>query len=111
VYGYLERVGGATDQRCGLRVPNQPNKMVYCTVHTEDLVRELGQHIYENVLVSGTVTWFRKTWRVKHILVKGFEPSKGGSILRTLDRIYEAGGKVWDDIDDAQGLIAEMRGA
>jgi len=110
VYGYLERVGGATDQRCGLRLPTQLNKMIYCTVQTEELVRRLGQHIYENVLVSGIVTWFRKGWRVKHIRVTDFEPSKSGSILETLDRIYEAGGKAWDDIDDPEALIAEMRG-
>lgn len=110
VYGYLERVGGATDQRCGLRLPNQPSRMIYCTVKTEDLVRQLGQHIYENVLVSGTVTWLRKAWRVKSVFVKDFEPSKTGSILETLDQIYEAGAKAWDDIDDPGSLIAEMRG-
>jgi len=110
VYGYLERVGGATEQRCGLRLPNQPSRMIYCTVETEDLVRKLGTHIYENVQVSGTVTWLRKAWRVKTVHVKDFEPSKTGSILETLDRIYEAGGKVWDDVDDPDRLIAEMRG-
>lgn len=110
VYGYLERVGGATEQRCGLRLPSQPSRMIYCTVETEDLVRKLGTHIYENVQVSGTVTWLRKAWRVKTVHVKDFEPSKTGSILETLDRIYEAGGKVWDDVDDPDSLIAEMRG-
>jgi len=110
VYGYLERVGGATDQRCGLRLPSQPQRMVYCTVKTEDLVRQLGQHIYENVLVSGIVTWFRKEWRVKHICVTDFEPSKTGSILKTLEEIYEAGGKAWDDVDNPEHLIADMRG-
>ena len=110
VYGYLERVGGATDQRCGLRLPTQPRRMIYCTVETEELVRSLGQHIYENILVSGTVTWFRRAWQVKHIRVTDFEPSKTGSILDTLERIYEAGGKVWDDVDDPEALIAEMRG-
>jgi len=110
VYGYLERVGGTTELRCNLRLPAQPNKLVYCTVQTEDLIRQLGQHIYQNVLVSGTVTWFRKAWRIKTILVKGFEPAKTGSIRETLDRIYEAGGKAWDDIDDPDKFIAEMRG-
>ena len=110
VYGYLERVGGATDQRCALRLPDQPRKLVYCNVTTEELVRQLGQHIYRNVLVSGEVTWFRKSRRVTHILVKGFEPPKTGSVLRTLDEIYEAGGKVWDEVEDPEGLIAEMRG-
>ena len=110
VYGYLERVGGATEQRCGLRLPTQPSRMIYCTVETEELVRKLGQHIYENIMVSGTVTWLRKAWRVKTVRVKDFELSKTGSILEALDEIYEAGGKAWDEIDDPESLIRELRG-
>jgi len=110
VLGYLERVGGATEQRCALRLPDQPRKMVYCTVETSELVRRLGQHIYDDVLVSGTVTWFRRTWRVRRVFVKDFEAPKHGSILETLDRIYEAGGKAWDETEDPKTLIREMRG-
>lgn len=84
--------------------------MIYCTVDTEDLVRELGQHIYQNVMVYGTVTWLRKAWRVRTIRVKGFELSKTGSIMEALDEIYEAGGKAWDDVDDPEALIRELRG-
>jgi hypothetical protein len=110
ICGYLERVGGATERRCGLRLPNQPAKMVFCPVQTVELVRQLGQHIYRNVIVSGTVTWFRRTWKVKSVLVKSFEPAKEGSILEALGHIYEAGGKAWDDVEDADKLIAEIRG-
>ena len=110
VYAYLERVGGTTERRCALRLPNQPRKMVYCTVAGEDLVRELGQHIYENVMVSGTVTWFRKNMTVRRIHVTSFESQKKGSILEALNRVYEAGGKAWDEVDDPEAVIAEMRG-
>jgi len=110
VYGYLERVGGATKRHCGLRVPTQPAKMVICPVETDGLVRQLGQHIYRNVIVSGTVTWFRRTWKVKSVVVKSFEPAKEGSILEALGHIYEAGGKTWDEVENAEVLIAEMRG-
>jgi hypothetical protein len=84
--------------------------MIYCTVKTEELVRKLGQHIYQNVMVTGTVTRFRKGHRVKTVFVKDFEPSKTGSVLEALDEIYEAGGKVWDEIDDPEALIRELRG-
>jgi len=111
VSGYLERVGGATKQHCGIRIPDQPSKMVICRVATDDLIRELGQHVYQNVHVSGTVTWLRRSWRVKSIYVKAFEPFKGGSILEALQRIYKAGGKDWDNVADPDALIAEMRGS
>ena len=83
---------------------------MYCTVAGEDLVRELGQHIYENVMVSGTVTWFRKNMTVRRIHVTSFESQKKGSILEALNRVYEAGGKAWDEVDDPEAVIAEMRG-
>jgi hypothetical protein len=110
VYGYLERVGGVTEWHCALRVPSQPVKQIVCSVATEELVRGLGKHVYENVLVSGTVTWFRRTWQIKRINVRAFEPSKTGSIMKALERIHEAGGKAWDDIKDPEGFLAETRG-
>lgn len=111
VGGYLERVGGATSYFCGLRLPNQHAKMIICPVHSQDLVRQLGQHVYENVRVSGTVTWFRRNWRVKRIYVKSFEQAKEGSISQALERVYEAGARAWDGIDDVQGFIFGMRKA
>jgi hypothetical protein len=110
VSGTLERVGGATKMHCGLRLAEQPTKMIICPVATESLVRDLGQHVYKPIRVSGTVTWFRKTWRVKSVLVKSFDPTKEGSILQALDRIYEAGGKDWDNVEDVDGLLSEIRG-
>lgn len=111
VAGYLERVGGATKQHCGLRLPDQPSKMVICPVATDDLIRQLGQHVYQNVHLSGTVTWLRRNWHVKSIYVKAFEPFKTGSILEALDRIHKAGGKDWDNVADPDALIAEIRGS
>ena len=74
-----------------------------------ELVQKLGRHVYENVRVSGKVTWYRKTWQIKRIEVKDFEPAKSGSILQTLERIYDAGGKAWDDVDDPEALLSEVR--
>jgi hypothetical protein len=109
ISGYLERVGGATSYFCGLRLPEQPSRMLICPVESESLVRQLGQHVFENVRVFGTVTWFRRNWRVRKIYVKSFEQPKEGSILEALNRVYEAGGKAWDDVEDVEGFISEMR--
>ena len=37
-------------------------------------------------------------------LGKKIKSPKTGSILETLDKIYEAGGKAWDDIEDPKSL-------
>lgn len=109
VYGYLERVGGATQPHCGLRIATQSARMVICHVATEDLVRKLGPYVYTNVRVSGEVTWLKRNWNVKTINVQAFEPVKTGSIRDTLNQIYEAGGKAWDDVDDPEALIKGLR--
>jgi len=105
VFGYLERVGGATRPHCGLRIATQPTKMVICHVCSEELVRELGPYVYRNIRVSGKVTWLRKDWLVKTVDVKSFEPAKTGSICEALQEIYEAGGKAWDEVEDPEALI------
>lgn len=38
------------------------------------------------------------------------KPQPTRSIQETLDKIYEAGGKIWDEVKDPDGLIREMRG-
>ena len=111
VFGCLERVGGTTEMRCAIRIPDQPERMIYCHVATEDVIRQLGQHLYENVRVSGTVTWLRMNWQVKTISITAFDQPKDGSILEALDRIYDAGGKTWEHIEDPDEFIAEIRRA
>lgn len=109
VYGYLERVGGATRPHCALRIASQPAKMVICHVASDELVRQLGPYVYKNVRVSGEVTWLKRNWHIKTIQVQAFEPVKTGSIRKALNEIYEAGGKAWDNVDDPEALIKGTR--
>ncbi len=112
VYGYLERVGGTVEPRCGLRIGSQPEKMIYCQLDNEELVRKMGPLIYSDVRVSGMVTWLRRTWRIKTIHINSVEavkPVEPGSIRKALDAIWEAGGKAWDDVDDPTAVIKGMR--
>ena len=109
VLGTIERVGGATEMRCGLRVPGQPRKMVFCRVTTEDLVRSLGKYMYQDVVVSGDATWARFDLRLRDLVIHSFEPPPAGTIAETFERIRALGGSAWDEIDDPESRIAEMR--
>jgi len=106
----IERVGGAVKKSCAIRINNQSNKMVYCDVIDEDLIRQLGRYVYENVVVSGQATWYRASGKLRHMNITDVEPPKSGSILESLDKIYKAGGDAWDSIEDPDAFIAEMRG-
>lgn len=111
VYARIERVGGAAAMHCGIRLPNSPRKMVICRVASDSLVRELGQLIYQSVILTGQATWLRHNWKLRHLIIDRFEPPKTGSILDTLRIAHDRGGSAWDSIEDPDALIAEMRGS
>jgi hypothetical protein len=107
----IERVGGATEAHCGLRVADQARRMVICHVRGDELVRRLGQYIYQTVVVTGYATWFRHNMRLKTIDITDFEAPKNGSIIDALRRIREASGNAWQDVPDAKRHILELRSA
>jgi hypothetical protein len=109
VYGKVVRIGGATALRCGLRVPEQPNRMIICSVANQDLARDLGQYLYQYLVVSGKATWFRRDWRLRRVDITSYEEPKTGSILKALDRIHAAGGDAWDSIEDPAAYLAKDR--
>ncbi len=108
VYGKIERVGGASNMHCGLRVSNQ-SRMIICKVVGADLTRELGQYIYQDVMVSGTATWVRRGLFLRSLVIKSYDPPKTGSIADALEAVHKAGGSAWDEIENPQEYLAEMR--
>jgi len=110
VYARIERVGGATEMHCGIRIPKQHRKMVICRVANAELVRELGKYLYEHVVLSGEAEWIRHNWRMRTMLVTSIEPPKSGSVMRALDNIHRASGAAWDQVDDPEAALAEIRG-
>ncbi|MBN4058969.1 hypothetical protein JYU10_00700 [bacterium AH-315-J04] len=112
IHAKIVRVGGATQMHCGIRPANNlRQKMIICRVTSKDLVRELGQYIYQNVILNGQATWLRHNWRLKHMVIQSIEPPKSGSILEALRLSGKAGRNAWDNIDDPDGYLAEIRGS
>jgi len=110
VYGKIERVGGAVEMHCGLRLPDHPRKMIICRVVGGDLVRELGRYLYQSVIVNGKATWIRSTWQLKRMVITSFEPPKTGSVRNALEQIYEAGGNAWDKVKNPTAMVNGTRG-
>lgn len=108
VFGKIERVGGATKMRCGLRIPHQ-HRMVICKVASADLTRALGQFMYEHVTVHGTATWARRGSFLKELEIKSYDPPKSGSIMKTLEAVHSVSNGAWDRIKDPRAAIADMR--
>jgi len=110
VFAKVERVGGVTDMFCGIRLPDDPRKMVICRVTSVDLVRRLGGYIYRHVTLSGKGVWLRRSLRLLKLDIESCDGPKTGSILDALKKSHDAGGFAWDSVDDPATALAEIRG-
>lgn len=109
VEGEIIRVGGATGLHCALRVRGQ-RLLVYCEVDGTQVARELGEHLYEYAILTGTATWYRKSWQLHHLIIKAMHQIDKRSIVDRFEEVRRAGGYSWDDIDDADEFVKEIRG-
>jgi hypothetical protein len=109
IYGRLERIGGATEPHCGLRIADQP-KMVICHIAGTELIRKMGQYLYQDIIVTGEAKWLRHNWQIRDMKITSFEAPKTGEIRDVLERMWQAGGKEWDKVRDSDKVIQRMRG-
>ncbi len=110
IVGKVERVGGATGIRCALRIAGR-RRILYCNVETHDkeLVRRLGQCLYEDIVATGTATWIHRTWHVYKFTIRGFSQPRLGNSRKAIEELRSAGLKAWDQIDDPEGYIKGLR--
>lgn len=94
---------------CGIRLQDQRQKMVICHIRGVELVRQLGQYIYQDVALTGTATWIRHNMQLKTMEIHSFEPPKTGRMRDILKAIRDAGGSAWDKVDDPEAFLAELR--
>ncbi len=109
IVGRVERVGGATEQKCGLRIPSQ-SRMLFCKVASTETARKLGQKLYEEVVAQGTASWLRTSWRIVAFNIQDVYQPEFKSATRALDALRAAGGKAWDDVEDPQAFLDEIAG-
>ncbi len=108
VVGEVERVGGATSMRCLMRVPGR-RRALYCDVEGKDLVRRLGQHLYEQIVAMGTATWIHRSWRIYRFKIRDFTQPRLDNPIEAIERLRNAGLKAWDHVSDPDHLFQELR--
>src|ERR1017187_6090041 len=109
ITGNVQRVGGATEMRCALRVPIQ-QRLLFCKVKTAALARTLGDCLYKDVSVTGQARWIKGTWHINAFTVTGVSELKKGSVLDAFKAIYDAGGNGWDAIEEPEKFLEEVTG-
>lgn len=110
ITGSVQRVGGATERRCALRVPFQ-HRLLYCSVKTSALARELGKFLYEDVVVSGEAQCLRHSWKIVHLMIQDVVQRQPGPITQAFDALRRSGASAWDNIDDPIAFLTEVTGA
>jgi hypothetical protein len=110
ITGTVERAGGSTGKKCSLRLPKR-TRILYCDVASVDLVRKLGEMLYQEVAVSGTATWVKTNWKIASFVVKSVWQPQIGSASEAREAIRNAGAKSWDNIDDPETFFKETSGS
>ena len=109
ISGVVARVGGATANRCALRVSWQP-RLLYCDVASAVVARRLGQFLYESVVVQGAARWLKPSWRVVGFTIADVQRPQMGPVSEAMRALRGAGGNAWDHIDDPAAFLAEVTG-
>ncbi len=107
IAGKVKRVGGATAMKAALRVAFQ-DRLLYCQIASSETARQLGKHLYQEVVVTGTAQWIRDSWQVFSFTIKEMYQPESGSLLEALEALREAGGKAWDKIGDPEAFLREI---
>jgi hypothetical protein len=107
--GRIQRVGGATEMKCGLRVGFQ-NRMMFCKVASKNVARKIGERLYEDVVVHGRASWLKTSWRIFSFVVMGISQPKQGSLTGAFEELRKAGGDKWDHVADPAAYLEEVTG-
>lgn len=109
ITGRLERVGGATERRCTIRVPNRDG-LLYCSIETKELSTELGEHLYSDVTVSGRGKFIARNWYLLSMTVSRIDQVDSGLTFEQLrDRIRKSSRGSWDNLESISKELESLR--
>lgn len=109
ITGEVKRVGGATDQRCTLRIPDRPT-LLYCDVGSVEVARELGKHLYEDVVVTGTAHWLKTSFEIVDFRIQSITQVPKVRLSNAFAALRAAGADAWDNVDDPRAFLRRIRG-
>lgn len=107
ISGKLVRVGSVNNDRCVIRHhPSQ--KLLYCSVATDKLVDELGQHLNRDVALTGTATWLLATSSITNFQVSSVSPIEQLTLDELTAELRNIG-KGWNKLADPFKELEDLR--
>lgn len=101
IYGKLFRIGGETPI-VHLKINNEYNVKFEVK---EAIAKQLAGKLYEQVALSGTAKWDKKSYKVLNFKVSEILDIEEKPLNKTFDELREGLGKYWNDIDDINSVI------
>ena len=109
--GRLVKVGGKDRTIHALLIA--PDGEQYRLVTTSiDTAKDLGRHLYTNIRVSGTGTWFRdenRQWVLDQFFVQDFESSNEQSLIEAITGLRAVEGSGWGAMEDPLSELKRFR--
>ncbi|MBN2580251.1 MAG: hypothetical protein JXB10_14775 [Pirellulales bacterium] len=105
IYGQCIRVGGDKHATAQIRLIN--GKIITVKVSLP-LAKKLANHLYCEVGLEGEAFWNASDFEILRFEVNKLLPYRAVSLEDSFNKLYQAGGNIWDNID-AEQFIHEIR--
>lgn len=105
LYGVIERVGGAVPK---VRVKLDDGAIIYVEVN-QVVAKELAHRLYETVGIKGLATWRKEDFTVEDFKIDEVLPFNDTQNADAVHDLKDTVGKYWDDINDPESFLQELR--
>jgi hypothetical protein len=90
------RVGGVAQPKAVLRLIQ--GNLLHIKV-SEEMARELGRHLYDEIVLTGTATWRTDTWAIIDFKIKNISKFERVAPAVAFRELAEAAGGALDHVD------------
>lgn len=108
LYGELLRIGGEKFPSAQLRFTG--HGPLTCQVKSMELARAMAERLYEMVGVRGTGKWEATTLGLKEFRVEELTAYRQTTISNAIESLREVAGKYYEEIEDVNAFVADLRG-
>jgi hypothetical protein len=109
IFGRVQRVGGATERRCAMRIEGRA-RLLFCKVDNEETMRALGRELTEQVAASGRATWMRTNWKIVAFTITEIRTPSIKPFRELHEAMRRSGASDWDKIEDPDAFLKAHRG-
>ncbi|MCY4527050.1 MAG: hypothetical protein OXB89_10650 [Anaerolineaceae bacterium] len=108
LYGELLRIGGERTPTAQFRFAG--SRPLTCQVKTTELAKEMAERLYKVVGVKGTGKWEAASKRLLAFRIDELTAYRETSITEAFESLRDISGKYYDEIDDVNAFITDLRG-